>query len=171
IATISPAEARELIEKGAVLVDIRDADEHARECIPGGANIPLDRIEAAELPQVPVIYHCRSGMRTGGAADRLESAAAGRPCYMLEGGMEGWRKAGLPVRRDRSQPLEVMRQVQIAAGLLVLTGVILGAALAPAFYLLSGFVGAVLMMAGVTGWCGLATLVRAMPWNRVQRTA
>jgi len=45
-------------------------------------------------------------------------------------------------------------------------GVLLGALVAPAFYALSGFVGAGLVFAGVTGTCGLARALRLMPWNR-----
>ena len=59
-----------------------------------------------------------------------------------------------------------MRQVQIAAGSLVLLGVLLGAFVAPAFYALSGFVGAGLLFAGASGFCGMARLLAAMPWNR-----
>ena len=59
-----------------------------------------------------------------------------------------------------------MRQVQIAAGSLVLAGVLLGAFVAPGFYALSGFVGAGLLFAGVSGFCGMARLLAVMPWNR-----
>jgi hypothetical protein len=59
-----------------------------------------------------------------------------------------------------------MRQVQIAAGSMVVLGVLLGAFVTPGFYLLSGFVGAGLVFAGVTGTCGLARVLRMMPWNR-----
>ena len=45
-------------------------------------------------------------------------------------------------------------------------GVLLGTFVAPGFFGLSAFVGAGLMFAGVTGWCGMANLLRVMPWNR-----
>ena len=64
-----------------------------------------------------------------------------------------------------------MRQVQIAAGSLVVLGVLLGAFVAPEFLGLAGFVGAGLVLAGVTGWCGMATLLQAMPWNRAAAPA
>ena len=80
--------------------------------------------------------------------------------------LDAWTAAGLPVEEDRNAPLELMRQVQIAAGLLVLTGVGLGFAASPAFFGLAGFVGAGLTFAGATGWCGMAKLLAAMPWNR-----
>ncbi len=59
-----------------------------------------------------------------------------------------------------------MQQVQIVAGSLVLLGVVLGYLLNPAFFLLSGFVGAGLLFAGLSGWCGMALLLAKMPWNR-----
>ena len=59
-----------------------------------------------------------------------------------------------------------MRQVQIAAGSLVLLGAVLGAFVAPGFYLLSAFVGGGLLFAGVSGFCGMAQLLALMPWNR-----
>lgn len=85
---------------------------------------------------------------------------------MVEGGIQGWKQAGLLTVEDKSQPLPLMRQVQIAAGLLILCGVVLGYSVSSGFFLLSGFVGAGLLFAGVTGFCGMARLLKVMPWNR-----
>ena len=85
---------------------------------------------------------------------------------MAEGGIEAWKKAGLPIARDRSQPIEIQRQVMIAAGSLVLLGVLLGRFVAPELYALPALVGAGLTFAGITGWCGMAKLLALMPWNR-----
>ncbi|MGK0740232.1 rhodanese family protein, partial [Yokenella regensburgei] len=93
-------------------------------------------------------------------------AAAPGKVYLLEGGIDAWKQAGLPVIKDASQPLPLMRQVQIAAGVLILCGVLLGYTLSSAFFLLSAFVGAGLTLAGVTGFCGMARLLAVMPWNR-----
>ncbi|MFI5002997.1 MAG: YgaP-like transmembrane domain, partial [Reyranellales bacterium] len=112
-----------------------------------------------------VIFHCRSGARTTANASRL-AGTVGCEAYILEGGLDAWKKAGLPVATDASQPIEIMRQVQIAAGSLVLLGVVLGVWVAPAFLGLSAFVGAGLTFAGVSGWCGMAKLLALMPWNR-----
>jgi len=168
LKTISPARAAELMRDGAVLVDVREADEHARERIPGARHHALSRLDA-EHPARPgddvLIFHCRSGARTQANAPRL-AGSGGCETYILDGGIDAWKKAGLPVALDRKQPIELMRQVQIAAGSLVFAGVALGWLVAPAFYLLSGFVGAGLTMAGVTGFCGMARLLAVMPWNR-----
>jgi len=163
---LEPAEVQALLNQGALLVDVREADEHARERIPGAVNRPLAGLASLDVGDRPVIYHCRSGMRTQAHAGPLAEAAGGNDCYILAGGIDAWRKAGLPTAIDRHQPLEVMRQVQLIAGALVLAGVILGWFVAPGFTLLSGMIGAGLMMAGATGWCGLARLLLRMPWNR-----
>lgn len=166
LASLSPTNARTAIAAGARLIDIRNADEHAREHIPGAENVPLDHIDELPRDGRPVLFHCKSGMRTSANATRLAAAAGDVPAYILAGGIDGWRDAGETVIVDRSQPLEIMRQVQISAGALVLTGVLLGLFVAPGFLGLSAFVGAGLMFAGITGWCGMATLLRLMPWNR-----
>lgn len=166
LPSLSPAEARAAIDGGARLVDIRGADEHARARIPGALHLPLERV--SELPRDgrPVVFHCRSGMRTAVNAAQLAQAAQGAPAYVLAGGIDAWRREGHAVLTDRSQPLEIMRQVQITAGALVLGGVLLGVFVAPGFFGLSAFVGAGLMFAGVSGWCGMAKLLQHMPWNR-----
>ncbi len=164
--TLSPIEARAAINGGARMIDIRDADEHARERIPGAINLPLEQILDLPRDSAPVVFHCRSGMRTSANADRLTAAAGDVPAYLLEGGIDAWRRAGQAIITDRSQPLEIMRQVQITAGSLVLAGLLLGLFVAPGFFGLSAFVGAGLVFAGATGWCGMATLLRLMPWNR-----
>lgn len=165
VTSISPAEAQRLIAAGATLVDIRDPDEYAREHIPGAINLPVAQIDRFEPGDGAVVFHCRSGARTQANAARL-AAASTAPCTMIDGGIDAWRRAGLPMAVDRRQPLEIMRQVQLIAGGLVLLGIMLGFLIAPAFFGLSAFVGAGLMMAGATGWCGLATLLRHLPWNR-----
>jgi rhodanese-related sulfurtransferase len=168
IQKISLEQARALLDRGATVVDIRDKDEYAREHIPRALNVPLATI--GELPlSMPgpsdLIFQCKSGARTGANVAKL-AAAAGCDAYILEGGLDAWKRANLPVEIDRKQPLEIMRQVQISAGLLVLTGVVLGASVSPAFYFLAGLIGAGLTFSGVTGTCTMANLLRRMPWNR-----
>lgn len=171
LAPLSPAEVRARLSNGAaVLVDIREADEFARSHVAGALSRPLSQWEQAHLsvaPDADVIFTCRSGMRTNGACDRLAARVDGT-AFVLDGGLDGWTKAGLPLEVDRNAPLEIMRQVQIAAGLLVLTGVILGFGVAPAWYGLSAFVGAGLTFAGVSGFCGMARLLMLAPWNRAR---
>ena len=172
--TITPQAARVLLEQGALLVDIRDADEFARERIPGACRIPVTALAGApQLHQADgrvVLFHCRSGMRTAGQAAALASAMPdGCRACIVEGGLDAWKRAGLPVTADAGAPLELMRQVQIAAGSLVLLGSVLAATVTPWFLLLAGFVGSGLLFAGLSGFCGMARLLQRMPWNAALR--
>ena len=172
LKTISPKRAAELMRSGAVLIDIREADEHARERIPDAHHHALSRIDHSNpLHQGDevLIFHCRSGARTQSNAARLAGAAPKCETYILDGGIDAWKKAGLPVALDRSQPIDILRQMQITAGGLALLGVVLGTWLNPNFYALSAFVGAGLVFAGVSGVCPMVRLLQLMPWNR--RTA
>lgn len=167
LQSITPQDAAKMLENGAVLVDIREADEHRRAKIPGALSVPLSELDRSHLPKdaQAIVFHCKSGMRTQTNAAKLKEKA-GCDAYVLEGGFDNWARQGLPAHVDKKQPLEVMRQVQIGAGSLVLAGVVLGALVSPGFYALSGFVGAGLLFAGATGFCGMARLLAYAPWNR-----
>lgn len=165
--TIPALEAKRLLEQGALLVDVREPDEYARQRIAGAVNLPLSQLPGL-LPQVAgkrVIFHCLGGKRTAMNADKLAAYTSCDAC-LLDGGLEGWARAGLPVQGGQKPPLELMRQVQIAAGSLVLVGAILGFVVSLWFHLLSALVGAGLAFAGLTGFCGMARLLMRMPWNK-----
>jgi rhodanese-related sulfurtransferase len=166
---LTPAEVADRVGlKRAVLIDIREADEFARRRVKGAISRPLSAFEAAHLkiePAKDVVFTCRSGMRTQANCDRLAAAVDG-DAFVLQGGLDAWAAEGLPVEADRKAPLEMVRQVQIAAGSLVLLGVALGVVVHPGFLALSAFVGAGLTFAGVTGFCGTARLLQLAPWNR-----
>lgn len=170
---ISPQQAKSLIDQGAVLVDIREGDERARASIAGSAHMPLSKIETfksapAEKGQA-VVFHCKSGNRTSVNAAKLQEKAQCE-AYILDGGIDAWRAAGLPLATpaaaERKPPIELMRQVQIVAGSLALAGVVLGMNVSPTWFYLSGFVGLGLIFSGITGFCQMAYLVKKMPWNR-----
>ncbi len=166
---LKPTEAAERLKSGnAILVDIRERDEFAREHAPGAVSHPLstfDRSVPEPRPGQTVIYTCRTGQRTAMNGVRLAACVLGQ-VYVVEGGLEAWKAEGLPTRKDASQPIELMRQVQMTAGGLILLGAALGLLIHPAFWGLSAFVGAGLFFAGATGFCGMARLLAAMPWNR-----
>ena len=166
--TIAPRELRGLLEQGPapLLLDVRSGLEFESERIDGARLISLDQLDA-RLEEVPehaeVVVVCRTGVRATVAAETL--GRAGRRARVLEGGMNAWRRARLPVREGRKR-LPVDRQVQLIAGLMVLTGVALGLTVSPWFLAVAAFFGAGLTFAGATGTCGLALVLMKMPWNR-----
>ena len=168
VATIAPRHLQALRDQGPppFLLDVRSALEFERERIEGARLIPLDEL-GARLDEIPgwveVVVVCRTGVRATIAAEVL--ASAGRSARVLEGGMNAWRRARLPMREGRKR-LPVDRQVQLIAGLMVLTGVALGTLVNPWFLGIAAFFGAGLTFAGATGTCGMALLLMRMPWNR-----
>ena len=168
LPVISSAETLQKLQEGSIrLVDIREPEEMAAVRVPGAEAAPLSIIRWMTLPPAqedrPIVFTCHSGRRTTNQSDLLQGLAHG-PAWQLAGGIGAWEKAGLPVQRGR-KGLPMHRQIQIAAGALVLLGLAGGLA-APGMLWLSAFVGAGLVFAGVTGFCGLGRLLAVMPWNR-----
>ena len=174
LTPLSPAEVSARIKVGkALLVDIREPDEVARERIADSVAAPLSLFEEAHLDLRPgrdVVFMCRTGNRTGSHCVRLADRIPGE-AFMLNGGLDAWKAEGLPTLTNAKAPLELMRQVQMTAGGLILIGATLGLLVHPGFWGLSAFVGAGLFMAGATGFCGMARLLAVMPWNRTRRAA
>jgi rhodanese-related sulfurtransferase len=169
LAAITPQDAAARIRAGSVtLIDIREPDEHAREHIAGAVSVPLSALQKSHLSLAThgdIIFHCKSGMRTSSNCARLAQQVEG-PAFMLAGGLEAWKRAGLAVTTKAGAPIEVMRQVQIAIGLFVLAGVVLTLTVHPGFIAIPAVMGAGLTFAGISGWCGMARLIALAPWNR-----
>lgn len=172
----SPTQVHAWLRAGeAVIVDVREPDEHARERIAGSTLIPLSRFDvqkAAALakPGERLVLHCRSGRRSSDAC-RLAAglSARGITIVSMAGGIEAWKRDGLPVAIDTSVTgISVMRQVQLVIGLCVLAGSALAWWVNPAFIVVPAFFGAGLTFAGATGTCALATLIGKLPWNRAR---
>jgi len=128
---------------------------------------PLDALDPKALAQAlprPIYLICRSGSRATKAAEQFVAAGISE-VVVVEGGTAAWEKAGLPVVRGK-KCMSLERQVRLAAGTLVLTGVGLGWWVHPYLFGLSAFVGAGLVFAGITDWCGMGMLLSKMPWNR-----
>jgi rhodanese-related sulfurtransferase len=159
--------ADQLASHQVAVIDVREPMEFAGGHIAGSLNVPLSRLAQADLPQGALVLVCQSGNRSAKGVQTLLQRGYAHPVSDLEGGIPSWQQADLPLRKLRNAPLPLMRQVQIAAGSLVLLGLILSHTVAPAWILLTWFVGAGLVFAGVSGFCGMARLLAVMPWNKV----
>lgn len=167
---VDPIIARDWLESGqAVLLDIREPEEYAREHIPGARLTPLSTFDAADFSrdsEKRAIFHCGSGARTCQAAGRLLGTGF-REVYHLEKGLAGWKKAGLATRVNRSAPISIMRQVQIVVGAMVLLGMLLGVVVSPWFLWVPALMGGGLLFAGLSGTCAMASLLARLPYNRM----
>jgi rhodanese-related sulfurtransferase len=172
--TTTPQELQKLLltEAKVSLLDVRTPVEFAEVHVAQARNVPLDELQpkalfgSGALPQdQPVYLLCRSGARARKAAEKFAQDGFGQT-VVVEGGTLGWIEAGLPAERGAAKVISLERQVRIAAGSLVLAGAVLGCLVHPGFYGLSAFVGAGLVFAGITDFCGMGLLLAKMPWNK-----
>jgi len=153
------------------LIDVRTPVEFEEVHVACAWSVPLDRLDVkAVLSQrkapanQPLYVICKGGTRGAKACEKFLAAGFDN-AINVEGGTSAWIQAGLPVvRGQKSMSLE--RQVRVAAGSLVLLGAVLGWLFHPAFFGLSAFVGAGLVFAGITDFCGMGLLIARMPWNQ-----
>jgi len=174
--SVSPQRVHALRSQGKAveLIDVREPAEYRAGHASGARLIPLDELKPENLPpqlQHPGAGHdepfyliCRSGFRAGQGAERLMEAGYGNVA-LVEGGTEAWEKAGLPMQRC-GNALSLERQVQIAIGVLLMAKVLLGFTLHELFFAATAMIGAGLIVAGTTRWCGMSRLVALMPWNQ-----
>lgn len=165
--TVTPTELQALLARGPVeLIDVRTPLEFGEVHVVGAKNIPLDQLNPAALgdPARPLFVLCRSGARGQKACEKL--AAAGFTSVVnIDGGTQACEQAGVPVVRGK-KVLSLERQVRIAAGGIALTGAVLALTVHPWFAGIPAFIGAGLVFAGISDWCGMGLLIAKMPWNR-----
>ncbi|MFV0415172.1 MAG: rhodanese-like domain-containing protein [Chthoniobacterales bacterium] len=168
---IAPAEVQ---PENTLLLDVRTPAEFETAHIDGAVLHPLTELSPEEVKKLAdgktaCIVICQSGTRAKQAAEKL--AQANLPnLQILEGGVQAWEAAGRPLNRGTGT-ISLERQVRIVAGTLVFTGAALGYFVHPAWIVLSGFVGAGLVFAGLTDTCGMGLLLAKMPWNNHRGTS
>lgn len=151
-----------------VFIDVRTPAEYAALHAEGSVSVPLDQLSLAALPngdRQPVYVICQSGARAARACERLKAYGLTN-VFNVAGGTSAWERCGLPLMVGESRTISLERQVRIATGSLVLVGEVLGWHVHAAFHALSAFIGAGLVFAGITDWCGMGLLLGRMPWNR-----
>jgi rhodanese-related sulfurtransferase len=174
-ATLTPAELSAALAAtpGLTVIDVRSPAEYAAVHAVPARNLPLPDVSLTAVAGIaghgdlaaPVYLLCQTGRRAVAAADKLASLGFQKP-VVVTGGTEAWVAAGLPAVHGGKKVICIERQVRIGAGALVVTGVLLSQFVHPNFVWLSGFVGAGLVFAGVTDFCGMGILLSKAPWNR-----
>lgn len=152
-----------------IIIDIRSPEEYRHEHIHAAINIPISEIHTLTDKQYTnkiAIFHCSSGTRTQLNQSALASTAF-QQTYCLNGGIEAWKRSGLEVNKAVNAPIDVMRQVQIIVGLMIVLGLSLSN-LSTYFLLLPAVAGIGMLIAGITGFCGMAEILKFLPWNRAR---
>jgi rhodanese-related sulfurtransferase len=153
------------------LIDVRTPVEFREAHLEAARNVPLDRLDPAAVMQsrsggseLPIYVICQSGGR-GRQACEMFHAAGFTNVVNVEGGTAACVAAGFPVIHG-PKSISLERQVRIAAGSLVLLGLLLAWLVHPAFIFMSAFVGAGLVFAGISDTCGMGVILARMPWNQ-----
>jgi rhodanese-related sulfurtransferase len=100
ICEISPAEAKQQQNSGALLIDVREKDDYFQERAQGATHasrgvLELKIEELAPDPATPIICYCGGGSRSALAADNLQKMGYTNVAS-LTGGFKAWREQGLP---------------------------------------------------------------------------
>jgi phage shock protein E len=96
ITEISVADAAAELEKGAVMIDVREAEDWEKSHIPGAIHLPRDTIEL-EIeeqipdPETPIICHCGGGSRSALVAESLQRMGY-KNVKSLAGGYRAWQQ-------------------------------------------------------------------------------
>ena len=176
--TISPQQLAQLHDSGESLdlIDVRTPVEFRELHVEAARNVPLDQLDPQGVMQSrngsrdkPLYVICQSGTRGEKACAKFRQAGFDN-VVNVAGGTNACVDTDLPLVRGK-KAMSLERQVRIAAGALVVLGVVFGWLTHPAFYWLSAFVGAGLVFAGVTDTCGMGMLLARMPWNQCREAA
>src|SRR6478609_3433717 len=173
IPTISPSGLAQRCKTGQScdLIDVRTPLEFRDRHVEFAQNIPLDQLDPESIMRArngnsgePLFVVCQLGGRSQKACEEFHKKGYTN-VVNVEGGTKACEAAGLPLVHGK-KAISLERQVRIVAGSLVLIGVVLGWQVHPAFYGLSGFVGAGLLFAGISDTCGMGILLSKLPWNQ-----
>lgn len=163
----NPAILKQGLERNeALLIDVREPGEYAREHIAGAQSLPLSAFDVSHLPRDrKIVLCCQSGMRSTRALAQLQAAGFNEIAH-LDGGMVAWKAAGLTTSVNIAPPLSMRRQVQLVVGSLALLGAVLAWLVSPTFLWLVGAIGAGLLYSGLTDTSPLSQVLALLPYNR-----
>ena len=149
------------------LIDVRTPAEYESIHADGAVNHPMESLDVEKIlfsKDQELLVICQSGGRSMKVCQKLE-AAGFKKVTNVEGGTSAWQTAGLPVIAGKKR-ISLERQVRIAAGSLVVIGIVIGQFVHPAGFGLSAFIGAGLVFSGATDTCGMGLLIAKIPWNQ-----
>ena len=102
--SLTPTQATLMINReDAQIIDVSEPDEYVAGHLPESRNFPLGRLEErvselSKFKDAPLILICQTGARSTGACKTLEKLGFSK-VHSLEGGINAWRTAGLPLKK------------------------------------------------------------------------
>lgn len=170
--TVAPRQAQQMLTNdSSLVVDVRTPGEFATAHIPDAINIPVDQLDPhlrriVQAAGGTLVLVCQSGGRAEQAANKLAEGGHS-DLVVLEGGMNSWEQAGLPVERAEpgEQKWALERQVRLVAGSIALTSV-LASTVFPKAKWGAAVIGGGLSFAAVSNTCMMGALLGKLPYNQ-----
>ncbi len=170
IKNIDSATLKNWLDNNQVLlIDVREPAEYEANNIKGSQLISLANVSLKNLPEIgnkKLVLHCQAGKRSFNACQKLIAENEDLEIYNLEGGISAWIQQGYNFQSSKKFFLPIDRQVQVIIGSATFLTTIAGYFISSKFFIIPMVLGAGLIFAGLSGYCGLAILVAKMPWNK-----
>lgn len=174
IQTIPPSTLKSwLDDKETILIDVREFLEYKIEHIKEAVIIHLsqitpEKISSSKDDNKKIVIYCESGKRGEKAFNSLcdGNVDVERDIWCLEGGIDAWKKEGLPTELSSRKILSLERQFQLTLGCLLIIFSCFGFLVDSNFFFADIIIGCGLIFAGLSGYCGLKRIISLMPWNR-----
>lgn len=157
--------------KKTIMIDVREPDEYLREHVEWAINIPMSTIEYGWTEKFKtfadhqIIILCESGNRAEMCRQIIKHNCE-CDVRVFEWGLVNWREQWKKTFWNSNGPIPMMRQVQIAAGSMVVIFTLLTFFVSPYFLLWTLFVWSGLTFAGISGTCLLAKIIGLLPYNK-----
>jgi phage shock protein E len=103
VLNVDLAEAKRLIDAGALVLDVRSRGAFDHRHVPPAMLVPLAVLEAgipsslAHARELPIVVYCNDGHRSGPQAAAILGENGFRNVVNMKSGIEGWSAAGLPL--------------------------------------------------------------------------
>jgi rhodanese-related sulfurtransferase len=171
---LSAQQAQEwLTQKEAILIDVRSLTAfkalHISQSLHAAHPDAIPDL-ITENPTERVILLCQNQDQatqiTHDLQQKKSAAVESILFYVLDGGLNAWRNAHLPVTRDTDMAMPIDRQMHIMVGLLLCVAALFGWLFSSLWLILVMALGIALIASGLSSWYGLQQLVLMLPWNR-----
>jgi rhodanese-related sulfurtransferase len=163
-----------LEDSDALLIDVREVNEFNEEYIPRAQLYCMSTFSAADIPNSQgkkIIFQCKTGRRATQAATKWADYLGAPDAYVLKGGIEAWKDAGLATHSNTPASQSLQKKAYISAGVLILLGILLAVSISSWFLLLPAATGLFLIFAGLKGISFLSYLFAKIKSKRVKETA
>lgn len=150
------------------ILDVRTNTEFMENSIQNSIHIPLNDLKGNEQilnEAKQIVIVCKGGVRACKGFERL-SLENQQKAKVLDGGIDEWIKNRLPVNSQRKIRFPIINQMQMIIGLMLVIFALCTIFVNKWFILGSLFIGFMLFIAGLSGFCLLINILAKMPWNR-----